>query len=192
MSSLALPLDKLRVAAPYNATLVLDLPGTSADDRVDATIAAMRAVVKSTDITQHVAKLARVLVSHEAYRDYDGMLRSVFELLSPVERGGRVQFARDIAGRELLRHPDQLIAELSRRGVTSADCDDRAMLGAALLRAMGFRAGFIVVGKRARGPFHHVMFCAEHRGRLVPMDPQETKAPGKFPVHARRKIFWID
>lgn len=193
MSSIALPLDKLRVKSPlYNATLVLDLPDTGPDDRVDATIAAMKAIVKSTDVTQRVAKLARVLVAHEGYRDYGGMLRAVFELLSPVERGGRVQFARDIAGRELLRHPDQLIDEMARAGVTSADCDDRAMLGAALCRAMGFRAGFIVVGKRAKGPFHHVMFCAQHKGRAVPMDPQETRAPGRFPGHARKKIYWID
>lgn len=186
-------LSSIRVAHPlYGRTLVLNLPDTSSDDRTDATIAAMTALVKHTDVTQLAARVARRLGTHEAYRDYDGMIRSVFELLSPVERGGRVQFVRDIEGRELLRHPDQLLAEIIRHGQTACDCDDRAMVGVALLRAMGFRAGFVVVGRRASGPFHHVFFAVERRGRVVPLDPQETSAPGRWPPSKRKKIYWVE
>lgn len=71
--------------------------------------------------------------------------------------GNRFRFLRDPEGVELLRTPDALLDDIARGGYTSGDCDDAAVLGAALGRAAGLPARFVVFGwAGSEGPFTHV------------------------------------
>lgn len=63
-------------------------------------------------------------------------------------------FLRDPRGTELLHTPLWLLREIGRQGFGQVDCDDVAMLAAALGMAIGLRARFALVG-RGHG-FEHV------------------------------------
>lgn len=66
-------------------------------------------------------------------------------------------FTRDPQVAEFLVAPWQQLADLTRRGILTYDCDDAAMLAAALGGALGLKARFVVVGFRSRNaPFRHV------------------------------------
>lgn len=64
-----------------------------------------------------------------------------------------VRFLRDPRGVELLHAPSWQVAEYNRTGSLSVDCDDVAMLAAALGMAIGLRARFVVLGRQS---FEHV------------------------------------
>ncbi len=171
----------------YGTTLQLPL-SDSADKATDQTIAAMIAFVHNSDRTQLVHRLATFLASRAPRRDYLAQLRQVYDFI--VEH---VQFKRDTAGvGDHVRHPDQLISEISEFGMTAADCDDVATLGAALVRAMGFPAIITVVSPAAVGPFVHVYFGAEYNGMRVAMDPQERIPFGQDPPHGRLKHYRVE
>lgn len=68
----------------------------------------------------------------------------------------RWRFVRDPPGVELLKSPRVLLREWAAGGYMSGDCDDAAIMGAAVALAAGFPVRFVVLGFRERGPFAHV------------------------------------
>lgn len=69
----------------------------------------------------------------------------------------RVTFLRDPDGVELLHDPVVLLEEIEARYITMVDCDDVAMLAAALGKAIGIPARFRVVAfGDANAPYSHV------------------------------------
>lgn len=67
------------------------------------------------------------------------------------------RFVRDPAGAELLHAPDLLLQDLARQGYVQGDCDDAAILGAALAKSIGFRTRLVIVGfHEATAPLSHV------------------------------------
>ena len=69
---------------------------------------------------------------------------------------GHTQFLRDPDGAELLHDPVWQVRRILTQGTVYADCDDVAMLAAALGKAVGLRARFVVVGFHENGPLQHV------------------------------------
>lgn len=68
----------------------------------------------------------------------------------------RVSFQRDPYGIETVREVSEMLADLAERGAVYGDCDDVAVLGAALGVASGLAARYVAVAFRADGPFRHV------------------------------------
>lgn len=67
------------------------------------------------------------------------------------------EFLRDPDQVEMLHGPVWQIQQIQQNGVVQVDCDDVAMLGAALGKAIGLRARFVVVAFDApNAPFRHV------------------------------------
>ena len=58
-----------------------------------------------------------------------------------------IEFLRDPHGTELLQTPTRLLVLLGTQGYAAADCDDVAMLGAALGLSIGLRARFQLIGQ---------------------------------------------
>ena len=54
------------------------------------------------------------------------------------------RFVDDPAGKEKLRDPDEMIQEYHRLGFITGDCDEVAILGAAMAKAIGLEAMFTV------------------------------------------------
>ena len=81
----------------------------------------------------------------------------------------RIDFRGDILGSETLQGPRATL-ELG-----AGDCDDRAILLAALIRSIGLPAdlAFRVIGadRRRPGRFSHVFVVVRLMGRAIPLDP---------------------
>jgi hypothetical protein len=66
-------------------------------------------------------------------------------------------FLRDPSVGELFHQPDLLLSQIDRNGVTYVDCDDVAMLSAALGLSVGLRARFVVVAFGSpSAPYRHI------------------------------------
>jgi hypothetical protein len=101
----------------------------------------------------------------------------------------RVVFQKDPSGLERVRNPIKLLGEIGANGRASGDCDDLATLAASIVFAMRLRPAFIVMGRFTGGRFEHVYYGVMDGGRVVPFDPQQRTAPGRFtPGAARQEI----
>lgn len=69
----------------------------------------------------------------------------------------RVPYLRDPATVEWVRDPVALLEEIQKHGIVRADCDEIAILIAALWMSVGNRADFATVGFERGGPATHVL-----------------------------------
>jgi len=100
-----------------------------------------------------------------------------------------VRFLRDPRGAELLHGPVLTISQVDKNGMAYVDCDDAAVLAAALGKAVGLRARFVLVGfSSPHAPFRHIWteLAAPRPGsRWVEQDV--TRASQNLPVVASRR-----
>lgn len=96
----------------------------------------------------------------------------------------RVYFLADPTYAEALHAPEWSLRQILHRGTVGLDCDDVAMLAAALGLSIGLRARFVVVGFNSpQAPFRHVWtdLAALNRPKWVAIDPtRETQGLGRF------------
>lgn len=99
----------------------------------------------------------------------------------------RFQFVRDPRGVELLKSPQVMLEEWERSGRATGDCDDAAILGAAVALASGYRVRWVLLGFRKSGPYGHVYAEARRpRGPWVPFDvTRPSHLPAGLKVHRR-------
>lgn len=99
-----------------------------------------------------------------------------------------VQFLRDPRGAELLHGPALTVGQIDRQGVAYVDCDDAAILAAALGKAVGLRARYVVVGFPPSHSFRHIWAeLAAPRGLPQWLDMDVTRAAQNLPVVASRR-----
>jgi hypothetical protein len=121
---------------------------------VAQTVAAMAGLVRSSIATPIVRQsVAQILTSIEP-GDYLGQAYAVREWLSQ-----HITFLRDPAGVELLHTPEWLIRAIFMSGTAKVDCDDVAILAAALMGAIGWRVAFVTVAFLDNAPFSHI-YCS--------------------------------
>jgi transglutaminase-like putative cysteine protease len=89
------------------------------------------------------------------------------------------RFVPDALDVETLRTPDYLLQELATRGAMTGDCDDAAVLGAALGKAVGLPARFVVLGFASAGDaFGHVYAQLQTQaGNWVSLDVTKPRGP---------------
>lgn len=183
-------------AAPTYADS-LRLTITDGDAGVYDTLQVMRAAVEdAVEDGAMVAPVAAAIMAtvdrrthqlagggeHDPTRDTRGLV-ALYRWLRD-----HIVFKRDAWGLEHVRHPDQLLAEISAHGRTAADCDDVAVLGAALVRAIGLRPAFVLASRHERGRWEHVFFAACRGKSVFPLDPQEATPPGRWPPVRRMEV----
>lgn len=123
------------------------------------TVAAMRRYVRDAVRNPLTVNLASLIVEGaEGHRPTQvAAIRSYLE--------SSTTFLRDPHGFELLRTVPEMLAMIRRRGIAQLDCDDVAVLGAALGKAVGLPARFVLLGFFELGaPFSHV-YTELHDGR---------------------------
>lgn len=79
---------------------------------------------------------------------------------------------------ELVREPRVMLQELGALGYMAGDCDDAAVMAAALGMAGGLRARFKVLGFVPGGEFSHVYTELRDGGQWV---EQDVTRPAQFP-----------
>lgn len=124
-------------------------------------------------------------------------MHAVYRIL----RGPAYKFKADPIDAETIKTPRRQAREIIERGYAEGDCDDRATLGAAMLRALGLPAYFVLVAERPGVDFHHVYYASSEpsltppRGVdmrvVVPFDPQERVPAGSWARWDRREVFRV-
>lgn len=181
---------------PRESALSLDIP--AGDEGARLTVAAMVAIVHAAD---------RIGEEFDAFlRDSIGWTAAERPLSPPwrnrEEHGLRVfdflkrrfRFRKDPAGVEYLRTVDQMIEDYNKQTYIEGDCDERAILGAAMLRRLGYRAAFCLMARDVVIPFEHVYFgiiIDSARPEILPLDPQEMSRPFYEREAAKREWFTI-
>lgn len=124
--------------------------------------------------SRDVIETANDVVSVVPPRDTDSQIAVIGEWLTR-----RFRFLADPIGVELLRDPAGAIQRIRARGFTQGDCDEAAMLSAALGMANGIRARFRALSFGENAPYTHVVADLLGRGaRWHPMDI--TKPQGLY------------
>lgn len=124
----------------------------------------MRGIVRSSLALPLVRQTAVQIVQGTGF-NVSAQLRLLQQFIQQY-----TEFLRDPRGVELLHTPAYLLTQIAERGTVAGDCDDIAMLVAALGMAVGLRARFVVIGQRA---LEHVFtMLASPRGtEWVAFDP---------------------
>lgn len=184
--------DTTRAAWPYNAETTMPLPDEPGA-MTENTVAAMLALIHHAAVGPAVGAFVESIGGDAAAPFPVRLFRVCAE---------RVKYRADPKGRELLRHPDQLIDELQRTGRTAGDCDELAALIAAALSRASLDAAIVTVARSTTGPFAHVLagyFPARRQAddatrrswrEVIPIDPQEARAAGEWPAGIARVKVW--
>lgn len=169
---------------PYDRVARMELAGGDRGTR--QTLDAMAVLVRDAATRPDVRTAAIRVIIRSGQPSPLLMLGRLFRYLETV-----VEFKADPKGQELIRHPSQLLAEITAAGVALGDCDDRAILGASMLRVVGLPVAFVVIGRDPWADMEHVYIAARVGGRWIPLDPQELDEPGREVPHARRWLYPI-
>lgn len=104
------------------------------------------------------------------------------------------EFLRDPDGVEMLHGPAWQIQRVWTQGRVLVDCDDVAMLAAALGKAVGLRARFVVVGFDSRNaPFRHVWAELSPRSRQPQwVDMDVTRPSQGLPLNRIARSFTME
>ena len=109
---------------------------------VAATLNAMRRMVKRAKKSRNIRELAMRIVQPIPNKDWAGEIRAIQQWVQH-----NIRYTRDIAGVETLQSPEHTVR------LRAGDCDDHAMLVAALLQSIYHPARFRAIGKT------HNSFC---------------------------------
>lgn len=123
----------------------------ASDEGTRVTLARMGTLARHGAVDPTVRGQALSIVAGIPGRDSRAQVRAIRGWL-----GQHVRFTRDPIDAELLHDPALLLRQLARRGYIAGDCDDAAILAAALARSVGLRTRWQVIGFRAEGPMAHV------------------------------------
>ncbi len=137
-------------------------PLPSSDLGTMFTLSAMRGLVYREFMSPAVRLLATDIVRGIGGKDGEAQAHAIREFLEQ-----HTEFLRDPDGVEMIHGPVWQVQQILSRGLVQVDCDDVAMLAAALGKSIGLRARFIAaafVDKNA--PYRHVW--AEIGPRTVP------------------------
>lgn len=135
----------------------------------------MRRLARAAAIHPSIIELVKRVVPLDGRNRYL-QARAINEWL-----GRHVLFFRDPDGVEYLYNPVYVVQEIARRGYFQDDCDDYATLAAAMGKASGMRARFVVMRFFAEdAPLTHVYTEVQTNHGWFPID---RRASVPFPEH---------
>ncbi len=131
------------------------------------TLQIMKKLVNDSLVDPVVINTAHSIVKFCPPKDEKCYAYSIFNWLKE-----HTQFIRDPAGVELIRAPKWDLDEIAKKSYILIDCDDFAVLAAALGKAVGMQAKFVVLGFfEANAPLTHVYTILKVGGKhWVPID----------------------
>jgi transglutaminase-like putative cysteine protease len=142
------------------------------------TLARMRSIVRKSLTQPVVVEAAHRIISFLPPRQ---QTRQAFAIRDVLARS--FQFIADPKGVELLRTPVYQIEQIKEHGVTTGDCDDAAILGAALGMAVGIAARFRVIAFRPGADFAHVYaILTPNDGPAIDLDVTKPTTGAAAPV----------
>lgn len=152
------------------------------DAGIVATLAIMRQLVHDDAVHPAIREWTAALVI-DTGRNTTVQARAIYDWLDTL-----TQFLPDPSTSEALIRPVDLLERIQTRGIGQIDCDDLAMLAAAMACSIGLRARFVVVAFHPGGPFAHVYteVAAPDGALWLAVDP--TRPAGGLPTITREAI----
>lgn len=135
-----------------------------------ATLRLMAKIAREGKKSLPVRLAAQQLTQHLSQKDFPGEVEALFGFVQ-----NHIRYVRDIVGVETLQTPDKTLQ------LKSGDCDDKAVLLASLLCAIGHPARFHAIGFRP-GQYSHVFVDTRLGGGWVSLETTEPWAMGRAPV----------
>lgn len=138
----------------------------SGDSATYTTLGVMRQMLDAAAQTYTVRAKAEAITRDCASYD-DACV--VHRLYNFVHR--RVRYRLDPQGIELVKTPEATLREIDSHGTTGGDCDDSAVLLAALLQSLGYAVRFVALAERTGALLHHVVLEVAVGGSWIKLDP---------------------
>ena len=140
--------------------------GVPNDSASLATLYQMRDMVRKGVERPIVVSVARHIVAGLSGRD---QLAQAFAIREWMET--HVRFIPDPNNVEVPRPPDEMLEEVESRFTVQGDCDEAAIIGAALASAVGLTVDLVVVGfDTPNTPYSHVFALVKTPGGNVDLD----------------------
>jgi hypothetical protein len=138
---------------------------------IHATLRAMRQLVRDYRTSVEIRGVALSLLALTPPKDATAEIVALFEFVRD-----RIRYVGDVLDVETLTTPDKTLA------LAAGDCDDKAVLLAALLESVGYITRFVVAGYNIPDVFEHVFVQAMlPDGCFISLDPTEDESAGFEP-----------
>lgn len=135
----------------------------------DQTVDQMKKVILASLGNQVVRQAAEEMVSIVEPNDKWQEAQAIFYFVRD-----RVRYTKDPKGMEYVQTPVHLLQVIERRGQAYGDCDDKTVLGLALLKNLGFDVAIRVASYRDPEVFTHVYGLVKINHEWVPFDATPT------------------
>lgn len=144
------------------------------------TMREMRRLVRASLMRRPVIETPRMIIRGVPERQELAQARAIRAWCD-----SRFRFVRDPVGVEYLIAPSRQLAEVRRWGFVQGDCDDAAMMTAALCMSVGLPCRFYAVARNAQDVYRHVFAVAypldRASGRRVAVELDITR-PSEIPT----------
>ena len=136
---------------------------------VKDTLYLMARLARQYKKSPRIITLARMLTARLPPKDWYGEIVAVHMYVRDT-----IRYVQDVDGVETLATPDRTLEEMA------GDCDDKSLLLAALLGAIGHPSRFVAVGE-SYGSLTHVLVETKLADDWLPLETTERVSPGWFP-----------
>lgn len=153
---------------PYLNFTMVDTPEGRAG--VFHTLRVMRTLVRETRHNPAIVQCAIAAIYLVPEKNEVGEVSAVFHFVRDS-----IRYTRDVLGVETISNP---VTTLARR---VGDCDDKALLLAALFESIGYPTRFVVAGYQNNRDFEHVYLQVYTDSGWLDCDPTETGEVGDAP-----------
>jgi transglutaminase-like putative cysteine protease len=134
-----------------------------------ATLKIMRQVAKAGKVSMPVRNMALSLISDLPQKDWFNELRLIHRFVRD-----QIRYVKDIRGVETVQTPDVTLS------LKAGDCDDKSVLLAAMLEAIGHPTRFVAVGFKP-DDFAHVYVESRIGTAWIPLETTEPVEVGWEP-----------
>lgn len=148
--------------------VLTETPLLSGDAGTFQSLSAMRAAIDADRTSPLVRNAAVQAVAGAPERNFTSELTGILEYVRE-----RVRFTRDPLDVEYVQSPDFLLRAIRQDGTAAGDCDDSAVLFAALAEAVGYETRFAVLGGAGENFSHVIVEVRDTAGRWVSVDPSQ-------------------
>lgn len=141
-----------------------------------ATLKIMRGLARKYKAAISIRTLAQILTRNLPPKNYTREVDTLFQFVRD-----KIRYVKDINGIETIQTPVQTVK------LGSGDCDDKALLVAALLESIGHTTRFVAVGFSPVG-YSHVFTQTKIGPKWVTLETTERLPLGRNPKGIQTKL----
>ncbi len=181
MACQAMQLSQVTIQAnkPTETTATLQLIPSGKAGTI-ATLKLMSRLVKNGKKSLPVRQAALSLVKNNYQKDWAGEVKDLHRFVRD-----NIRYVRDIRGIETLQTPDKTLE------FGQGDCDDKSVLLASLLEAIGHPTRFVAIAQTGE-EFVHVYPETKIGGTWISLETTEPVEIGWQPKRVSKRLIWFN